>query len=809
MAIFVKIHSSCCQLRILPTRHQSRPTKSSFACFSSGVEDKGIDEVAISATVEGVQGETGCASQAVSPTALENSVMQIRPEALHNAISVQGPLVLIEGGWLWAVGVVFAIRLGRLSADESRLDTRKVQFERESRRALGKELMEKRRQWQEAEFRRITVEDARRVEEAALKAREHVQAEKRRQKRYQEEAARQTEKLRAERETKRAEYESKQAVFENEMKRRTEQEQKLLEQKRAAARAEEESRRLQREREQKRREEERRQRDAEEQRLREDAIRKKIETRRRVEKEKKRFAMRLEGSVVFEKPPKGTIARGPLQKPAQVRLIINCSTLLSGPLQQQVLDVASTSEIPDVLPGLVGQQCRAAAQAHVSGMRLQNMVSDDGPLLWMDNVELTHWEELAATKAAVAGLRAAERALEKRGEVVAFQVRSEYAVLPKGHDKNTADMLRRAIHLIEQGDVLTAKEAVLAEMLEFADEEFYSDLYPLPAELQKAPKMLGSALVMAHLLNRTSVERPALVSDAPAWFEAAVGLMRRVLAESVSSAPADSLAPMANLLLGSIGFEHPVARELRTLADSNESAAVKRQRSDRAKLQEAELAARLLEEEWPDENEMKALRAEEREARTPVPERTWALRNVANTLALGGPGERGRARELLERAVLLKQKFAGSVDHPGTLPELSSLVDLLSSTEQWKTDAAGAASLAIRICRNMSDAYQKNNDPVSASILLYAALQKYEEIAGLASASVKSAARQADVIMDTLSSDQRTFVSAASQKGAEIIERIVGSLTDELGAYQSEAGKSKVQEWNERGVQMIGRLDLT
>jgi hypothetical protein len=35
------------------------------------------------------------------------------------------------------------------------------------------------------------------------------------------------------------------------------------------------------------------------------------------------------------------------------------------------------------------------------------------------------------------------------------------------------------------------------------------------------------------------------------------------------------------------------------------------------------------EEEWPDAAESKAARLAEREAKTPVPERCWALRNVA------------------------------------------------------------------------------------------------------------------------------------------------------------------------------------
>lgn len=82
---------------------------------------------------------------------------------------------------------------------------------------------------------------------------------------------------------------------------------------------------------------------------------------------------------------------------------------------------------------------------------------------------------------------------------------------------------------------------------------------------------------------------------------------------------------------------------------------------------EAELSAALLEESWPDYRELAAARMQEQEANTPLPERVWALRNVARTLALGGDGERLRARGLLEQAVGLKQVFCGGPSHPGAL----------------------------------------------------------------------------------------------------------------------------------------------
>lgn len=44
-----------------------------------------------------------------------------------------------------------------------------------------------------------------------------------------------------------------------------------------------------------------------------------------------------------------------------------------------------------------------------------------------------------------------------------------------------------------------------------------------------------------------------------------------------------------------------------------------------------------------------------------------SVRSAGATLALGGPGERARARQMLEKAALLKADWAGSQRHPSML----------------------------------------------------------------------------------------------------------------------------------------------
>ena len=115
---------------------------------------------------------------------------------------------------------------------------------------------------------------------------------------------------------------------------------------------------------------------------------------------------------------------------------------------------------------------------------------------------------------------------------------------------------------------------------------------------------------------------------------------------------------------------------------------------------QAELAEALVQDEWPDEAEAAAARAAAREAATPVPERVWALQNVGSALALQGPRELARARQLLERAVLLKAEWVGKARHPGA--RTLSLIIFQDFTAQTLSSGCvhvrGARSQGMAMC---------------------------------------------------------------------------------------------------------------
>ncbi|PRW44890.1 apoptotic chromatin condensation inducer in the nucleus-like isoform X1 [Chlorella sorokiniana] len=727
-----------------------------------------------------------------------------------------GPTAPLGGadgsGWVWAAAVLLAARLGRLTAQEARLDVRKLQFERERSRALSRDLLAARQRWQATETERAATEDARRVEEAAAKARAEAVRIKEEQRRYQEAAARESERLRLEREAQRKEYEAQQAKLDAEIAARAEQERLIIEQQRAAARAAEEQRRREEEERRRQVEDERWQREEQERLEREAAIRAKIEERRRLEREKKKFAVRLEGSLAVERPPKGTTLPGPLQKEAVVRLAASCSTLLGGAAQLPPVDYASLADAGEALPQVAGHACRQAAEAYASAMRLQSMTGE-GVLQWIDDTELNSWAQAAAVRAAVAALAGGDAALatfQQGGaaatQPAAFQCRTELGVLPNDHPQRTDAVLRRVIASVESGESEAAVRQ-LDDLLEGQLELFQKDLPACPRLVAPAPALLGTALLLSHLLTRALAERPFATSDAPAWFEAVARLVRSKLQETAASAPKDSLQAPASLLTAVLGSGNPVAEEVARLADANVSAATRQARQERERRAAAELAAKLVEEEWPDAKEIKAARRAEEEAKTPIPERCWALRNVAGTLSMGGPGERARARQLLEQAVQLKQQFAGAPDHPGVLPELLPLAALLSSVPDWERDAGGVSALILRALNAVAADYQRQGDAVSAAILLEAALRRFEEAAGVRHPSVKATMRAADAALDTLSAEQRAAVAEARPQAEATISRLVAGLTDELGAYQQGSPVSKVERWASEGAAgVIGPL---
>lgn len=118
-----------------------------------------------------------------------------------------------------------------------------------------------------------------------------------------------------------------------------------------------------------------------------------------------------------------------------------------------------------------------------------------------------------------------------------------------------------------------------------------------------------------------------------------------------------------------LGDEHPITMHMLESADRNLSlkkkmAVVERQRAL------DELVAQLQDEERLSTIEISRQLAVEKQDLIPVPERVWALRNTASTMALGDRRSRAKARDIFEMALQLQKQHMDDPGHPGLLGEL-------------------------------------------------------------------------------------------------------------------------------------------
>jgi hypothetical protein len=723
---------------------------------------------------------------------------------------------LLPDGWVLALSVAIAARLGHVTSREARLDVRRVQRERQQSRFMSRELRRRREAWQLEEEALRAATERRRVEQVAARAKDEAYRAAAEQRRYKVAVEGEAARLAAERKAAKEKYELRQAALEAEYQARLEQERLILEEARRKQQEQEQKKRIEEEKQRKAAEAERSARAEEEQRARAEELRRRMEERKRLEKQKQRFAVRIEGSFRVERPPKGILLPGALAKEASVRLHVEAGSLLGGAVPVSTVDFETIEDAEAATPSIAAKQARCACDAVLSTLRLKAMTGE-GPMTVMESPEQEQWMALAACRTAIAALKASEAAFSEfaaspttLSQPQNFEVRTEIGVLPPDHADGPVAVLRRAASLLETGSADNLVRATLEEIIHDENEAVYAGFgNDLPSALRRAPKFIGVALQLAHFLGRMLYDRPAKRSDAPAWFEAAAAFVRRELATLTAAAPQDSLEAPAAILATVLGDSHPVSIEIAALSQANVSPAELVRRTERERARQAALAAKLLEEEWPDAEEIRAARLADTESKTPVAERVWALRNVAGTLALGGPGERSRARQMLEQAVILKQKVADASDHPSVLPELVSLVDLLLKDVDWATDAAAVASLTLRVLGNIAVAYGEAGDPGSGAALMEAGLRMYEEVAGVKSAAVRAATRRADQLLESVDEISMEAIKAARKKEASaMVFKVTKSLTDTLGAYQdsSTSNRSKAQEWNERQAIMLGSL---
>lgn len=217
---------------------------------------------------------------------------------------------------------------------------------------------------------------------------------------------------------------------------------------------------------------------------------------------------------------------------------------------------------------------------------------------------------------------------------------------------------------------------------------------------------------------------------------------------------------------------------------------------------------------FPSKEETARASAAERAAAVPLPERIAANSSLAETLLARGsrstPGERARARALLEECVLLKEawssrrKFAGGTEeafsyssssgaaclHPSPAPELLRLAELLERTTAGEEDEAAAAVVRARWLSCLSLVAARlvalnPNDSRAAAMLLASAADAAEGSNPAAAAEARERARGILMENGPSGSPSPSVVAVVGSPGPELARRVSAAFTEPVGGMVS------------------------
>eukprot|EP00890_Picochlorum_soloecismus_P003808 jgi/Picsp_1/4428/NSC_06650-R1_expressed protein [Chlorella variabilis] len=740
-----------------------------------------------------------CSSSSPSHTRVENA---------NISVNIDGILIAV-------VALVSGI-VGRVSSQELRYDATRLYRLQESSRAVSMELRKKREAWKSEEDVRVSDLQKQRVQRAREKAIQEAERQRKLQEKFEMEAKQEAERQKQQMEISKREYEERQKVLDTEYQERQRKEQLALE---AARRIEREQREAQ-ERERQlviaKQKEEQQRKELLEAQAREEAAATRKAAMKQARKEMSKFAVTIEGRVSVLRPESGTLMPGPLQQEAGARLLVDASCLVSGSVGPVQIDYEHISDLLEDAPKVLGSTIRKTTDSIQSTLQLQAM-SGEGPLTLMDDPEVRNWMYISGLRTCLQAMLQCEIVVKelKRDKSVAkefkraFRCRTESGVLPSGHplsyDSVFSSYVERIIESPGSIDLLSLFEEYMME----SNTAFYQDCNIEVDCLAQAPQNMGFCAELAHFVDWALHTRPAHESDAPAWFEACVEYCRRCTRKSFENTPDDSLDAYSKFFCQVLAPGHPIAEEIKKICFENTSEERRFVLKEKERSFKSRLAVKLLEEEWPDEEEIRKARAQDREAKTPVAERIWALKNVAGTLSMGNAGEVSKARQFLEQAVLLKQKVCCLSDHPAVFPEALALLKVIRERNDWQMDAAGVATLFMRIILNISSACLEIDNPLLAAIVLEYGLRQCEDAVSLRSNTMIRGVKALEKAVATLSLEDSTKLTKARTNTDRIENYLVKALTDELGAYQDGIQVDKHILWDQQGATILrGLSDL-
>ncbi|CAG9462653.1 unnamed protein product [Pedinophyceae sp. YPF-701] len=288
------------------------------------------------------------------------------------------------------------------------------------------------------------------------------------------------------------------------------------------------------------------------------------------------------------------------------------------------------------------------------------------------------------------------------------------------------------------------------------------------------PVIVTVALAMAALVDRIDRVQASSATNAVGPAEDALQLAADMVRTATQGAPPDSIAPAAATIVRCLPEGHPVAREIVSIASANASAEFKRFVEARLRAAKRRAADRAAEDVFNDRRTSVAGRVLADQAATPIPERVWAMRNVASTLASGG--QLGQARKMMEEAVELMEQYLGSDDHPGLLMDLSSLASVYDrgSLLEWQELARRTRRRIVHIVVLVANTWAEAGRRGEAADLLEGLVREYESLFTTEDVSL-IAARQR---LQTLSQEDPTRKAGKPRMG--VVKQLAKEFEQEI-----------------------------
>lgn len=326
-----------------------------------------------------------------------------------------------------------------------------------------------------------------------------------------------------------------------------------------------------------------------------------------------------------------------------------------------------------------------------------------GPLAILDDAEFAHWQRLLRVQLEASALQtllrlcAETEVMARRSKTGAsrsaeLQLAFLRDVAPVADSASMRGRLERAVLALHQAQpdacsevlrAVAADEQALLTGLDARRRSFFAVVLTLAHFLDRAAGTAGAQELCSRFVQE------ALVTPAGSW--------ESCFLDRGGSPSAAALAELSSLL----GESHPLTRCVAATLPKP------------AQVHPAE------EEEWPDEARIRAARVADAQAAAPVPERVWAMRNAAATLALTGAREQALA--LLRTAVEVEAAWVGGSPDPRLLGALCDLHSLLAGS----AEAGPVAERIVVICTAIADARLEAGDAPGAALLLASVAAEY------------------------------------------------------------------------------------